>query len=490
MSDLIAFGLFSAVLLAAVGTGEALRAWAGWAAESSRRVVHAGVGLATALCPPLFSAPTLIYVLAGLFIVANVVAVRQRLLPGMHGIARESWGTVTVPLALVVALWLCWTLNASRVFILLIAFGVLALADPAASWVGTRMKHPGRYDVAGQTKSVAGSLTFGVVASSVTAFGLVSLMPSWSPASVAIGSLTVGTVGAAAEALGRKGWDNLWIVLAVIVPLVHLHHQPDAAGALALGIALALGFGGVAYRARSLDLSGALAASILAWMVVALGGLAWAVPAFAFFVLSSVLSRVGRQRKADAESLAEKGSRRDVGQVVANGGVGAVLLAAYVFVPHPALYWGFVGAFAAAAADTWGTEIGTYFRRPTRLLAFGPRVPSGTSGGMSVPGTGGAALGAMVVVASALLSGADGGIAPLELAALVAGGGLLAAVLDSALGATVQARYRLPDGQLTERSAISSGALELAAGIRWMDNDRVNLACTVFGGLWPLLWLG
>ena len=489
MSDFLAFSLFSAVLLAAVAVGEALRAWAGWASEDSRRIVHVGVGLASAFCPPLFTSPTPIYVLAGAFIVANTIAVRRRLLPGMHGIERTSWGTVTFPVALVAALWLCWSLDASRVFILQIAFGVLALADPAAAYVGTRVASPRRYAMGGDEKSVAGSAAFAVVASSVTALGLVALAPSWSPQAVAVGALSVGGVGAAAEALGRTGWDNLWIVLATIVPLVHLHHQPDAAGAMALGLGLAAVFGVLAYRARSLDLSGALAASILAWMVVGLGGLAWAVPAFTFFVLSSLLSRLGRQRKADAEALTEKGSRRDAGQVVANGGVGAVLLAATVVDPHPMLYWGFVGSFAAAAADTWGTEIGTAFRRPTRLLAVGPRVPSGTSGGMSVPGTLGAALGAVVVVASAVAAGAPGE-RQLELAAGVACGGLLAAVLDSALGATVQARYRQPDGTLTERSTSPTGPLELATGVRWVNNDAVNLACTAFGGLWPLVVLG
>ncbi len=109
---------------------------------------------------------------------------------------------------------------------------------------------------------------------------------------------------------------------------------------------------------------------------------------------------------------------------------------------------------------------------------------------MSILGTLGAALGAAVVVASAFLSGATlEGLDAFELAVLVAGGGLLAAVLDSALGATVQARYRAPDGRLTERSTSSTGPLELAKGVRWMDNDRVNLACTAFGGLWPLVWL-
>lgn len=484
MTDLLAFGLFAALLGAAVAMGEGLRAWAGWRPESSRRAVHMGVGLATAASPLWFEAPTGLYVLAVAFVVANLVAVRRGFFPGMHGIERRSWGTVTFPLALIVALALCWSLDEGRVFILQTAFVVLALADPAASFVGTRVERPRRYVVAGTTKSVAGTFAFAVVAGVVTALMLVWTAPtSFGVLQVAAGVLTVALVGAAAEALGRRGWDNLWIVLAVIVPLAHLDSHPEVAGLHLGALALAAVFGMASYRARFLDLSGALAASVLAWMVVALGGAAWAVPAVTFFVLSSLLSRLGRRRKRDAEARAAKGSRRDVGQVAANGGVGATLLALFVFVPDVVLYWGFVGAFAAAAADTWGTEIGTLAAWPTRRLGLGRRVPPGTSGGMSVPGTLGAAAGAVVVVASSLPFAssfvADGRL--LETAALVAMAGLVAALFDTALGATVQGRFRADDGTLTERDQVGRRALPLAAGVRWIDNDRINFACTLAG---------
>ena len=490
MSDAAAFGLFSALLLAAVGVGEGLRALAGWPPEASRRTVHVGVGLATAACPPLFSGPAYVYLLAGGFLAFNLVAVPRRWLPGMHGVRRRTWGTVTFPLALIVALALCWTLDAGRVYVLQAAFAALALADPAASLAGTRLRRPGRYVVNGVEKSVAGSAAFAVVAGGVTAAVLAWLGPaSFGPVQVVAGALVAAGVGAAAEALGRAGWDNLWIVLAVVVPLAHLDRQPEAAGLHVLALALAAAFGVAAYRARFLDLSGTLAASVLAWMVVALGGPAWAVPAVAFFVLSSLLSRAGRRRKAEAEARAQKGSRRDAGQVAANGGVGAALLAAFVFVPEPALYWGFVGAFAAAAADTWGTEIGTLVGGPTRRLGLGRAVPPGTSGGVSLAGTAGASAGALVVAGLAVpfagpfaLAGSVAGPA-----ALAAAAGVAAAFLDTALGATLQARFQAADGTLTERAREGGRALPLAAGLRWLDNDGVNGACTLAGGLLPLL---
>jgi uncharacterized protein (TIGR00297 family) len=485
LTDPLAFALFSAVLLGAVLVGEGLRAWAGWAPESSRRAVHAGVGVATALCPPLFSEPGPVYLLAGLFVAVNLVAVPRRLLPGMHAISRPSWGTVTFPLALLAALALTWSLDPARVYILQAAFLVLGLADPAASFVGTRLRRPGAYRVGPETKSVAGSAAFLGVAWVCAACMLAWLGPSMAFGSLVAASFVVAALATAAEALGRKGWDNLWIVLAVVVSLTHLHLSPDAAMLHLGALVVAAGFGLLAFRARSLDLSGALSASLLAWMVVALGGAAWALPAFAFFVLSSLLSSLGRRRKAAAHRLAEKGSRRDVGQVLANGGVAGTLLAAHVFAPVAVLYWGFVASFAAAAADTWGTEIGTWLRGRTRLLAFGRTVPPGTSGGMSLGGTLGAVGGAVSVLAAALLAPGASFLpwGASQVVAAVIGAAVGAAFLDSLLGATVQARYRDLDGSLTERTHRDGHALPLMAGRAWVDNDVVNLACTLWGGL-------
>lgn len=495
MSDAAALLVVAALLLGGVGVGEGLRAWAGWRPESTRRAVHAGVGLVTAASLSVFSGPVPVYVLGSLFVGANALALRRRWLPGMHAIQRRSVGTVTFPLALLVATALCWSFGDGQVYVVQTALVVLALADPAAALVGTRVRRPGPYRIAGEAKSLAGSAAFAVVASLSTVLMLTWLGPrSVGPGQVAAGALVVALVGGAAEALGRRGWDNLWIVLAVVVPLAGLDRQPDAAGLYVLALLFGVVFGFGTYRLRFLDLSGALSGAILGWMLIALGGLAWAVPALVFFVFSSLLSRAGRQRKAAAEARSEKGSRRDAGQVAANGGVAAAFLALSVFVPSPAFYWGFVGSFAAAAADTWGTETGTMVGGRTRLLGVGPRVAPGTSGGVSLAGTLGTVLGASVVVASALLV-VEPGAAVVDgpwlnlpgLAAVVVSAGVLGAFVDTALGATVQARYRRPDGDLTERSHAEGRVLPLAAGVRWVDNDRVNAVGTLVGGLIPLL---
>ena len=239
----------------------------------------------------------------------------------------------------------------------------------------------------------------------------------------------------------------------------------------------AVAFGVGASRLGALSRSGAVAGGVFGWELIALGGWAWAGPALAFFVLSSAWSRVGRASRLEAERLAEKGGRRDAGQVLANGGAAMALLAAYAVWPVEALYAAFVGSLAAAAADTWGTEVGTLVGGPTRRLGVGARVPPGTSGGMSAAGTLGALAGAASVVLPAVGLGGLGAPVALGLVAV----GLGASTLDTALGATVQARYRRADGALTERREEDGTPLPLAAGWRGVGNDAVNWACTLAG---------
>ena len=491
MTDLAAFLGFALVLVGFVGVGEGLRAWAGWRAESSRRVVHALTGLAVAACPPLFDGPGPIYALAAVFVVVNLAAIAWGWFPGIHDIRRRSLGTVTFPLALIVALAACWTADPGRIYAMQAAFLVLALSDPLASLVGTRLARPGRVLVGRNAKSVAGSAAFFFSAWGLIAGALLLLdAPSLGVREVLLLAAAVAVLAAGAEALAGGGWDNLAVVLAVVVPLTVVDLAPEAVGLVAGSVGVAVGFTAAAYAVRFLSLDGALAAGGLAFSVLALGGWAWAVPAVTFFVLSSLLSKLGRRRKADAEALAEKGSRRDAGQVLANGGIGWALLVLHLYAPHDALYWAFAGSFAAAAADTWATEVGTLVGGPTRMIWSGRRVPPGTSGGVSVVGTLGALSGAAVVFASLLpFAGPHLDRLPLGTAALVVvGGGVAASLLDSLLGATAQALYRdRASGALTERARSAAGDNPLVRGWRGLTNDRVNLVGTLAGALVPLL---
>ncbi|NJK88323.1 MAG: DUF92 domain-containing protein [Myxococcales bacterium] len=151
--------------------------------------------------------------------------------------------------------------------------------------------------------------------------------------------------------------------------------------------------------------------------------------------------------------------------------------------PHPDLFWGFLGAFAAAAADTWATEVGTLVRAPTRSIWTGKRMLPGESGGVSLPGTAAAVVGAFTIFLPLVVAPAvfvDRGVAGPMFAVVL--GGVAASLVDSVLGATVQALYRDPAGGVsTERPTDRGKPNELVRGWRWMNNDMVNFACTAAG---------
>lgn len=63
-----------------------------------------------------------------------------------------------------------------------------------------------------------------------------------------------------------------------------------------------------------------------------------------------------------------------------------------------------------------------------------------------------------------------------------AAAGFTGSVLDSVLGAAFQAKYRAENGE-TECPRSGEEALELARGIRWVNNDVVNFVSVFLCGL-------
>ncbi len=247
-----------------------------------------------------------------------------------------------------------------------------------------------------------------------------------------------------------------------------------------IGVAFALAVAFVAYRAHSLTFGGAVAAFIIGAITFGVGGWQAALVLFAFFIPSTVLSRIGKRRKRELVDVGKQGAR-DAWQVVANGGIAAfaLLLAPRFGTP---LLAAFAGAFAAASADTWGTEIGTLARgTPRSLLTFKP-VPTGLSGGVTWQGTGAEIAGALFVG----LVAAVVGLAPLLPTAIA---GITGAFLDSALGATAQSLRYCPACQRAceTNPHVCGTTTELRRGFGWFENDAVNLSATCCGAVVALL---
>jgi len=237
------------------------------------------------------------------------------------------------------------------------------------------------------------------------------------------------------------------------------------------------------WRRGALTLDGAAAAAGIGASTFVFGGLRASLSLIAFFVSGSALSR----RKAVAgEVAAVKGHRRDAVQVLANGGVAAAALAlggaGWRRAESAAL-----GALAAAAADTWASEVGVRSSSPPRSVVTGELMLPGASGGVTPLGWGAAAGGALVVGAVWALAsrpsernGRSGRVLGVALVA-----GLVGSLADSVAGATIQGSYQCAACQaVAESPGLHCGVpVQLVRGYSWITNDVVNGIGTVAGAL-------
>ncbi len=262
---------------------------------------------------------------------------------------------------------------------------------------------------------------------------------------------------------------------------------------LSWGLLLSLVIAFLAYRRGSLSQSGAAGAIIVGTLIFGLGGWVWGVVLAVFFISSSLLSHFKEREKAAVAEKFEKGHRRDIGQVFANGGLGALI--AMLSAVAPADYWFylFLGVMATVTADTWATELGTLSKAAPRLITTGRTVEVGTSGGVSPLGTGVSFVGGLLIGLTAGLLAPLAGLLPwsaaLPLALAGALSGAAGSLIDSLMGATVQQIYYCDTCQKeTERKVHRCGTTTRPSrGWGWLNNDLVNLISSVGGGLVAVL---
>ena len=480
---LVLFGLGTFVVVA-----ELIRKALRWSPEVTRKLVHIATGILICFAPQLFQSGIPAILLAIIFIVVNYAAIRLGLLKGMHGTNRRSYGTVYYPLSFLILVLLFWD---SFPQIITISILVLALSDAAAAIVGENISVPHIYNLTSDRKSIEGSIamfvtTFIVVGALLFASAQLDVYPAFNlnrPAMIVLIALSSSLFATAWEAISSKGLDNLTIPLSVafvldyvLVGLPHHHNEQ-----FLVGIALALAFAAASYALRFLSASGSVGTFLLATIVFGVGGWQWTVPILTFFLLSSLLSKLGKERKAHFHLMFEKTDTRDAGQVAANGGVAGLLMLCWYFFPEKNLWYPmYLASLAAVTADTWGTEIGLFAKASPRSIISFKRVETGTSGAVSFAGIAGGALGALLLALSGSFWLEAGQIFSFFVKIILCG--LAGSLADSLLGASVQAQFQCAVcKKITERVHHCGEETTLVSGARWMNNDAVNFACAIAG---------
>lgn len=250
---------------------------------------------------------------------------------------------------------------------------------------------------------------------------------------------------------------------------------------LLLGAIIAAG----SYKLKFLSASGSVATAILALIIFGFGGWKYTIPIFMFFFISSILSKVRFEKNREVELNFEKSGTRDFAQVFSNGGAAAAICFVNYFYNSQILYAAYSASIAAVCADTWGTEIGTMFRTKTYNIINLKEVKQGASGGISLPGTAASLAGALFIAAVCVFWISYDIILYFSVIFLA---GFLGSIVDSIIGASYQASYICSTcGTITEKLFHCSTAAKHYKGLRWINNDLVNLSAAVSGAIFSII---
>jgi uncharacterized protein (TIGR00297 family) len=251
-----------------------------------------------------------------------------------------------------------------------------------------------------------------------------------------------------------------------------------------VGVCAAAVIAFISFRFRMLSGSGAAGMIIIGGIIFGLGGIMFAIPLVFFFVSSSLLSFILTPAKRRAMLTFDKTGPRDIWQTLANGGIGAVCVIIYFVTGDFFWFFPYLAAICEATADTWATELGTLSRKHPVSIVSLKHVEPGRSGGVTSIGTLAALAGSVMVMFSGwsvIAAGSASLDIPVKYYLAVVNAGFAGAILDSLIGGSVQGMYRCRVCEkITEKKTHCGLATEHVAGLRWVNNDLVNLMATLF----------
>ena len=484
-NEWITFSIFLTAIFLLIGIAEFIRSKLKWSPVTGRKIVHVLFGLTVSLCPFIFTSNIQPMTLAMIFIGVNAITLKSSALKGIHATEQTTYGTVYVPLAFLILTVFWW----EKPIALVLSVLVMAIADTLASFVGKHEKHPLKFRLWNDEKSLQGSAamflsTTLIIYVGTDFFAWFFGAAFFLPLEVLIGcAVFTGMAATIAEATSSKGSDNISVPLVTAVAyniflINYIHGTLPGLLIWTLGSAVIIY---MAYKLKSLSAGGTAGAFIMGIFIFGAGGVQWITPIVAFFILSSILSKIG---KKSAEA-ALKDSKRDVLQVLANGGVPMVIALVNFYQPSNYAYAIFLGAIAAAAADTWATEIGYFSKnKPRHILNF-KTVEKGTSGGVTFLGLFGSILGAGVI---GLIGMNWLNNFPIHWIVLA---GFIGSLVDSFLGGSVQAIFHCAVcNKETEKRIHCDIYSNHIRGFKWLDNNGVNFMNTLVGSMivFLLIW--
>lgn len=254
-----------------------------------------------------------------------------------------------------------------------------------------------------------------------------------------------------------------------------------------IGLGISVWIAGLAYFKHSLNQSGFIAATFFGTVIYVFGGiLVWGT-LIAFFVSSSLITKLSENKdKKHTEG-------RNYVQVIANSLVATTFSVLFYFFKAEIFLLAAIVAISTSNSDTWASEIGSMSKGKTFYILNFKVAPKGVSGAISGLGTLASFIGALFI-----------GIIFLSLYAItksitfsqilyfgfvITSCGFLGNLIDSYLGALIQAKYRgIHTGTITENRWLPNEKVVLASGLALITNDMVNVLSALFASILTVIF--
>ncbi len=239
------------------------------------------------------------------------------------------------------------------------------------------------------------------------------------------------------------------------------------------------------YRKKYLDGKGVFTAFIVGALIIYSGGWAFFILLFIFMIVGSILTKIAGKKFIDWTSYFNSNGLRSWKSVLANGFW--PMYSAIIYSIYPDTYrmyaiFFFLGSLTSMMSDTVSTEVGMYLGG-TPVLITNPKVhvPKGYSGGVTLIGLLGGFISAILF---SYLSAVLLGIFSIYDVYILISAGFIGSIIDSVLGATVQAKYRCKlCGSVIETRYHCGEEAELVKGFEPLDNHVINFISSLAGGV-------
>ena len=438
----------------------------------NRKIIHSIVGVAVSFSPFIFLSNIQPLILAVTFLIINLFSYKHNKLKSFHNLNRKTLGTIFFPLGFIIIAALFWEYK----YNIACCFMILAIADPLSSLTGENIKKPHKYNVGGDVKSYEGSMimflsTFIILyLFSNSVFHQFDTLETFLAIMLSCFAITI------AEAMSIKGSDNISIPLTAFF-FIEIFNTVNM-GNFIIGFSFVISLITIVlfyfYKRKHLSLDGFLSSTLMAGLILGFGGLKYVLPIAIFFILSTLLSKVGMK------NLRESKSGRNTNQVFANGGVGLVLCIFNHFYQMELIYIMFLASIAAANSDTWATEIGKLSRKRPKDIISGRSLNVGESGGITFIGLLGSMSGSFVIAAVGYFLDIN-----TSYLIILFISGFLGSIFDSILGSTLQSRFILIDGKTIKEEKEKDSYHY--SGLASINNNSVNFLCTLSAPIFFIL---